>query len=168
CSALAAVVFLVLSVLDARLKQQSGLGVGDLPSFGSAHLLRQAFAHWWRPLFALSAGFGLGLGYLFLPLYGAAFYLSGIIAREAYAPRPGLLRRVLDMLALVPLAGAACDAASRALYFWMMTNGTSDSLAALAAEAGTAANIAFIIGLALFIAAFVSLLAKRKPSARGN
>lgn len=160
-SALAFAVFLILSALDARLKAQSGLGVRDLGDFGSAQPLRVALEHWWRPIFALSAGFGFGLGYLFLPLYGAAFYLSGIIAREAFAPRRGLPRRMLDMLALVPLVGAACDAASRALYVWMLTNGTSDSLAALAAEAGLAASIAFLIGLVLFIAAFVSVLGKR-------
>ena len=164
-SVLAAVVYLILWALDARLKAQSGLGVRDLVDFGSAQPLRVALEHWWRPIFALSAGFGLGLGYLFLPLYGAAFYLSGIIAREAFAPRPGLLRRALDMLALAPIVGAACDAASRTLYFWLLMKGASDSLAALAAEAGMAADIAFLIGLALFIAAFVSVLAKRKPGA---
>ena len=164
-SALAFAVFLVLAALDSGLKAQSGLGVRDLVGFGSAQPLRVVLEHWWRPIFALSAGFGLGLGYLFLPLYGAAFYLSGIIAREGYAPRPGLLRRALDMLALVPLVGALCDAASRALYFWMLMKGTSDFLATLAAEAGLAASIAFLIGLALFVAAFVSVLAKRKLAA---
>jgi hypothetical protein len=164
-SALAFVVFLVLSALDARLKAQSGLGVGDLAGLssgmGTAFALRMAFAHWLWPEFAASAGFGLGLGYLFLPLYSTAFYLSGIIAREAYAPRPGLRRRLLDVLALAPVVGALCDSAARALYFWMLTNGASDSLAALAAEVGLAASIAFLIGLALFTAAFVSVLGKR-------
>jgi hypothetical protein len=168
-SALAAALYLVLLALDAKLKAQSGLGIRDLSGFSAgfttAHSLSAAFAHWLWPGTAVSAGFGLGLGYLFLPLYGTAFYLSGIIAREAYAPRPGLPRRVLDMLALVPVLGALCDAAARALDFWMLTNGASDSLAALADQAGAAAAIAFIIGLVLFIAAFVSRLGRRKPDA---
>ena len=67
-SALAAALYLILLALDARLKAQSGLGVRDLSclsaGFANAHSLSTAFVHWLWPATAISAGFGLGLGYL--------------------------------------------------------------------------------------------------------
>jgi len=81
----------VLAGADFRLKALSGYGTGDLQGFSTAQQYRQAFLVW-PSLYAVRAGFNWGLDYLLMPLYAAAFFYSGIITREAFAPRPGRLR----------------------------------------------------------------------------
>ena len=74
--------------LDLRLKALSGFGTADLQGFSTAAQYRQAFLVW-PSRYAVRAGFNWGLDYLLMPLYAAAFFYSGILAREAFAPRPG-------------------------------------------------------------------------------
>src|SRR5471030_1526999 len=84
-SVLAGCVFAVLAWSDLRLKALSGFGTADLQGFSTAAEYRQAFLVW-PSLYAVRAGFNWGLDYLLMPLYAAAFFYSGIIAREAFAP----------------------------------------------------------------------------------
>jgi hypothetical protein len=166
-SAVAAVVFMVLALLDLRLKTLAGYGTADLQGL-AAPQLRVVFYTWSAAPNAAGAGFILGLDYLFMPLYATAFFYSGVITREAFAPRPGLLRRALALSAMVPLAGSLCDALENALQIWMFVSGTSDPLARLAATASEAKLLAFFIGLALFTAALVSRLAKPKKEPQSS
>jgi hypothetical protein len=93
-----------------------------------------------------------------MPLYAAAFFYSGILAREAFAPRPGQLRRILTLLSAVPIAGAVLDAIENALELGQMLSGPSDGLARIAFNVSNAKWIAVYVGLALFLGAVMARL----------
>jgi hypothetical protein len=158
---LAAIVFAVLAWSDLQLKSLSGYGTGDLEGFSTASQYRQVFMAW-PSLYAVRAGFNWGLDYLFMPLYAAALFYSGILTREAFAPRPGRARRILTLLATVPVAGAILNAAENALEFDMMLSGASDRLARIAFTISNAKWLAIYIGLALLLGAFLGLQLERQ------
>lgn len=149
---LAALAFAVLTWSDLRLKSLSGFGTSDLQGFSTADQYRQAFMAW-PARYAVRAGFNWGLDYLFMPLYAAAFFYSGILTREAFAPKPGRMRRILTLLAAVPVAGALLDAAENALQLTLMFSGLSDQLARIALAVSNAKWMAIYVGLALWLAA---------------
>jgi hypothetical protein len=72
------------------------------------------------------------------------------------------MRRILSALAIAPVAGALFDACENGLQIVMLTQGPSQVLATLAAEATMAKFAGVFIGLALSLAAVVGLFAKRK------
>lgn len=160
---LAMLVFAVLLWLDLRLKALSGFGTADLQTYSTAAEYRRAFMAW-PSLYAVRAGFDWGLDYLLMPLYGAAFFYSGILAREAFAPRPGRARRILTLLAAVPIAGALLDAGENALQFSMMLWGASDAMAGLAAALTHAKWMALSVGLILALGAVAGEVARRQKS----
>jgi hypothetical protein len=141
----AALVFAVLLALDLRLKALSGFGTADLQAYSTANQYRRAFMAW-PSMYAVRAGFDWGLDYLLMPLYAAAFFYSGILTREAFAPRPGRARRILTTLAAVPLAGALLDAGENGLQFSMMLWGATDSWAGVAAMLSHAKWAALLVG----------------------
>jgi len=151
-SVLAALVFAVLAWSDLRLKSLTGFGTADLQGFSTAEQYRQAFMAW-PARYAVRAGFNWGLDYLFMPLYAAAFFYSGILTREAFAPRPGRLRRILTIVAAVPVAGALLDAAENALQLTLMFSGLSDSLARIALSVSNAKWVAIYVGIGLWLGA---------------
>ena len=151
-SVLAALVFAVLAWSDLRLKSLTGFGTADLQGFSTAEQYRQAFMAW-PARYAARAGFNWGLDYLFMPLYAAAFFYSGILTREAFAPRPGRLRRILTIVAAVPVAGALLDAAENALQLTLMFSGLSDSLARIALSVSNAKWVAIYVGIGLWLGA---------------
>ena len=107
------IVFGILLAMDLRLKALAGVDTADIQSFSSAAQFRAAFWRPWSPEpYAARAGFNLGFDYLLMPLYALSFFYSGIIAAEAFAPRPGRLRRIILLAAMVPLAGAHCATAA--------------------------------------------------------
>jgi len=151
-SVLAALVFAVLAWSDLRLKSLSGFSTTDLQGFSTAGQYRQAFMAW--PAHdAVRAGFNWGLDYLLMPLYAAAFFYSGILCRETFAPGPGRRRRILTLLAAVPIAGAALDAAENALQLTLMFSGLSDPLARIALSVSNAKWMAIYAGVALWLGA---------------
>jgi hypothetical protein len=160
---LAIAAFGVLAYLDNRLRSATGYGTVDLQSVQTAMDFKRIFAAWIARQHSAAAGFSLGFDYLFMPLYGFAFFYSGIIAREAFAPKKGLVRRAMNYLALIPLAGALADAVENALEFSMMINGPTDDLAQLAFTATTAKMVCFYVGLALLIAAIAGFFRLRAP-----
>ena len=147
-----AIVFAVLAWMDFRLKSLSGFGTGDLQGFATAQDYRRAFLVW-PSLYAVRAGFNWGLDYLLMPLYAAAFFYSGILAREAFAPKPGRMRRILTLLAVVPVAGALLDAAENALQLTLMFSGLSDQLARIALAVSNAKWVAIYVGVVLWLGA---------------
>lgn len=151
-SDLAALVFAVLAWSDLRLKSLSGFGTADLQGFATADQYRQAFMVW-PSRYAARAGFDWGLDYLFMPLYAAAFFYSGILVREAFAPKPGRLRRILTILAAVPIAGAVLDAVENGLQITLMVSGLSDQLARIALSVSNAKGVAIYVGGALWLGA---------------
>jgi len=162
---LAIAAFAVLYSLDTGLKAATGAGTVDLQTAQTAMDYKRILAAWIARPHAATAGFSLGFDYLFMPLYGFAFYYSGIIAREAFAPSKGLARRFLNYLALVPLAGAVADAIENALEFSMVISGPTDGTAQLAFTASSAKMVCFYVGLVLLavaVAGFFKLRAPRK------
>ena len=149
---MAALVFAVLTWSDLRLKTLSGFGTSDLQGFSTADQYRQAFMAW-PGRYAVRAGFNWGLDYLLMPLYAAAFFYSGILAREAFAPKPGRMRRILTLLAVVPVAGALLDAAENALQLTLMLSSLSDQLARIALAVSNAKWVAIYVGIALWLGA---------------
>lgn len=158
---LAIAVFAVLWWLDVRLAALSGFGTADLQTFSTAAEYRHAFMAW-PSLYAVRAGFNWGIDYLLMPLYAAAFFYSGILAREAFAPRPGRARRILTLLAAVPIAGAILDAAENALQFSMMLWGATDTVAGLASTVTHAKWAALAVGVVLLLGAVMGQLAERR------
>ncbi|HET7086821.1 MAG TPA: hypothetical protein VFI23_18785 [Rhizomicrobium sp.] len=152
---LSAVVFAVLTWSDFRLKSLSGFGTADLQGFSTAQQYRQAFLVW-PSLYAVRAGFNWGLDYLLMPLYAAAFFYSGILTREAFAPRPGRLRRILTLLAAVPVAGAVLDGIENALELGMMLTRPTDELARIAFTFSNAKWMAVYVGVALWLGALLA------------
>jgi hypothetical protein len=151
-SVLAALVFAILAWSDLRLKSLSGFSTADLQGFSTAGQYRQAFMAW--PAHdAVRAGFNWGLDYLLMPLYAATFFYSGILTREAFAPGPGRARRILTLLAAVPIAGAALDAVENAVQLTLMLSGLSDQLARIALGVSNAKWMAIYIGVALWLGA---------------
>ena len=155
-------VWAVLAGLDLRLKAVSGVSTTDLQGFSSAAQYQAAFWAWSAQVFSLRAGFNLGFDYLFMPLYAASFFLSGIIVLDHFAPRPGRLRRLLVLAAMAPLAGALCDAAENALQLFMMLNGPSDTLARIAFAVSNAKTVALTIGGVLLLGALFVRFGPRK------
>ncbi|MDE1939239.1 MAG: hypothetical protein KGI68_09475 [Alphaproteobacteria bacterium] len=165
--AAAVAAFLVLNVADSYLRAKTGYGVADLQGVKTGWGIRVILDRWTSPPDAALAGFGLGADYLFMPLYAAALYYGAVEARERFAPRPGLMRRAMDILAAAPIAAALFDACENGLQLTMVLRGPSDLLAMLAAEATTAKFIGFYVGLALTILAILGLLVRpREKDAR--
>jgi hypothetical protein len=160
-SMLAAVVFAILAWSDFRLKSQSGFGTVDLQSYSTAQEYRRAFLVW-PSRYAVRAGFVWGLDYLLMPLYAAAFFFSGILTREAFAPRPGRARRLLTMLSAVPIAGAALDAVENALQYGMMLTSPTDDLARIAFAVSNAKWVALYVGLGLWLGAMLARQQERQ------
>ena len=161
---LAGLVFAVLAWSDFRLKTLSGFSVSDLQNFGTAAQYRWAFVHW-PSLYAVRAGFNWGLDYLLMPLYATSFFYSGILTREAFAPRPSRLRRILTLLAAVPIAGAVLDGIENALELNQMLSGTNEEIAHLAFSVSNAKWMAIYVGLILLAGAVMAQVAewRQKP-----
>jgi hypothetical protein len=164
-SAAAFAALMVLSLADTVLKAKSGYGAADLQNVPTAWGIRSIMDRWISPPDLALAGFGLGFDYLFMPLYGAALFFGAIAARERFAPKPGPVRRTLAALAIAPVIGALFDACENALQMIMLTNGPSQTLTTLAAEATAAKFAGIAIGLALTLAAVVGMFVKRKEEA---
>jgi len=160
---LAVVAFAVLVVADQKLKAATGFGTADLQGARNALDFKRIFAAWIARPHAAAAGFGLGFDYLFMPLYAMSFYFSAMLAREAFAPKRGLFRRVIDYLGFVPLIGALADAAENALEYSMLTGGADDSTANAAFIATNIKWTCVTVGLALLAAGIAGVVKLRRP-----
>ncbi len=160
---LAVVAFAILAITDHKLKMDTGFGTADLQSAQTAMDFKRIFAAWIARPHAAAAGFGLGFDYLFMPLYAMSFYFSAILAREAFAPKRGLARRVIDYLGFVPLLGALADAAENALEFSMLIGGADDATAHAAFLATSVKWVCIAVGLALLVAGIAGAIKLRRP-----
>lgn len=160
---LAVAVFAALVFQDQQLKIVSGFGTVDLQSAPDAMGYKLIFSAWIARPQAAAAGFCLGLDYLFMPLYAISFYLSAILAREAFFPKRGLLRRVIDYLGYLPFVGAIADATENALQFTMLASGATDSMAHAALMATNIKFTCFYVGLALLLGGIAGVIKLRWP-----
>jgi hypothetical protein len=163
---LAVAAFAVLALLDVRLRMLSQVGTADLQGYTQAWQYRAAAFAWSPIALAMRAGFALGFDYLFMPLYAASFFYSGIIAREAFAPRPSRLRRLLTLLAAVPIAGALLDGCENALELWILLGGASDPLPFIASTISGAKMVAVYVGLVLLAGAILAQVQERQKRKR--
>lgn len=167
----AAILFLILVLLDRGLSGQTSIGVFDLQNLSTAAQYQTAHNIWIRADVAMRVGFALGLDYLFMPLYAVALFCSGLVVQDCYMPKAALVRRVLAVATLVPLFGALLDALENALELYLlMPNHGSDMLAELAFRLSNAKMACFYVGLALLLAALFGLRMRRmqKKLARRN
>lgn len=155
--------FAVLAYYEAHLKAQTGFNMRDLQFAVTAYDFKRAFAAWIAREHAAIAGFSLGFDYLFMPLYALSFYFSAMLAREAFAPKRGLLRRVIDYLGFIPLLGAVADGIENALEFSMLSGGATDQMASLAHSATNIKTVCFGVGLLLLLAAIAGVIKLRRP-----
>jgi hypothetical protein len=160
---LAVAAFIVLAVLERRLRAATGFGTLDLQGAATAMDYKRAFAAWIAREHSATAGFSLGFDYLFMPLYAMSFYFSAILAREAFAPKRSLARRVIDYLGFLPLVGALADAVENALEFSMMTGGATDGSAYAAFVASNIKLTCFYVGLVLLLAGIAGAIKLRMP-----
>ncbi len=164
----AVAVFLVLNMLDTALKSRTGFGTADLQFAADSWGFRSILDHWQVPADMGSAGFLLGLDFLFIPLYGAALFFGAVAARELLAPQPGTKRRLIDALGMAPLLAAACDAVENVLEFSMLLHGPSDLPAALAHEVSLVKYVGLLVGIVLSLTAALALLAKRRRTRKAG
>jgi hypothetical protein len=157
-SAAAIAALVVLNFADTMLKSRTGYGTVDMQGVGTGWGIRVIADHWASPPDATLAGFGLGFDYLFMPLYGAALYFGSIVARERFAPKPGIRRRIMALLAMAPVVAALFDACENTLEIMMLTGTPTDALAGLALQATAAKYVGVLIGLLLSLTALVGLL----------
>ena len=155
---MAVAALVVLGVLDQRLKAATGFGVIDLQKMSDAMGYKRALAAWIAREHAVTAGFSLGFDYLFMPLYAISFYSSAMIAREAFTPKRGVWRRVVDYLGYVPFAGAIADATENALEYSMLTGGATDGTASAAFLASNIKWTCAYVGIALLLAAIAGVV----------
>ncbi|MEJ1969347.1 MAG: hypothetical protein WDN03_12055 [Rhizomicrobium sp.] len=160
---MAVAAFVVLAVLDRGLKAATGFGTIDLQGFGDAMGYKRALAAWIAREHAVTAGFCLGFDYLFMPLYAISFYFSAMLAREAFTPKKGTWRRVMDYLGFVPLAGAIADAAENALELSMLTGSGNDGTAQAAFLATNIKWTCVAVGLGLLAAAIAGVIKLSLP-----
>jgi hypothetical protein len=152
-SATAVAVLVVLNALDTLLKARTGFGTFDLQGVSTGWGVRVIVDRWTSPPDAALAGFGLGLDFLFMPLYAVALYCGGIIATDRFAPNPGHLHRIMTFLAAAPVAAALFDVCENGLELYMLVRSPTDTLAVFAAEATAAKFAGIAIGLALSVLA---------------
>jgi hypothetical protein len=157
----AAAVFALLFWWDQRLQALSGYGTADLQKFATAAQYNDAFRVW-PSRYAVRAGFAWGLDYLLMPLYAAAFFYSGILAREAFALRGSRLYRILTTLSAVPIAGALLDAVENGLQLFMMLSAPNDQLASIAFTVSSAKWMAVYVGFLLLAAALFARVMERR------
>ncbi len=162
-SILAIAAFAVLLWLDNRLKTETGYGTLDLQKAGTADAVNRILFTWRLQSQALLAGFNLGFDYLFMPLWGFAFYYGGLAARDAFAPR--WLLRIATLIAAIPLAGALLDMAENGMEAWMLVHGASDPFAGWAFTVSSVKNMTFGVGLVLWVLGLLGALFRRGAKA---
>lgn len=157
--------FALLVWMDTRLKTQTGFGSLDLQKAATAQDFNVVADRWLTRDHAAAAGFNLGFDYLFMPLWGFAFYYSGLLVRDWIAVKPGLLRRLLTLISAVPLAGFLCDMIENGLEAKMLIAGADDRTAQIAFLATNVKSTTFLVGLGLLVLALLSFMFKRNKPA---
>ncbi len=160
--------FAVLAVIDLKLKSETGFGTVDLQTVWTADGVSRIAGAWFARRHALMAGFNLGFDYLFMPLYGFAFFYGTVAARERFTPRAGTARRLMTIIAAVPLAGALFDMAENALETAMIVGQPTDRLAAIAYTATTAKLVCFYVGAFMSLVGVIGLFVRARKKAEAE
>jgi hypothetical protein len=158
---LATVVFAILCMLDQHLKCDSQRATVNLQWKWTPDEVQEVINYWknveGKDRHLLMAGFCLGFDFLFMPLYGFAFFYATLAVREAFVPRAGWFRLTITGAAAIPLIGAACDACENSIQMMMLLNGPTDPLARAAYFATLAKSVCLAFGLVMTLLALVGL-----------
>ena len=157
-------VWIVLAVLDTRLKSHTGFGTLDLQRASTALGMKTVFSAWIARPDAALAGFNLGFDFLFMPLYGFALFYGAIAAREAFAPKEGTLRRIMLFLAAAPLAAALFDVAENSLQLSMLLSTPTDAAASLSHSMTCAKWLCVIVGIVMAILGLAGRFRRKQVS----
>jgi len=144
-------VWIVLAIVDTRLKAHTGYGTLALQGVTTAQGVKAIASAWIARPDAVMAGFNLGFDFLFMPLYGFALFYGAIAAREAFAPKESTLRRIMLFLAAAPLAGALFDVAENSLQLSMLISTPTDEIASLSHAMTCAKWLCVIVGIVMAI-----------------
>lgn len=155
--------FAVLAVIDRKLKAATGYGTIDLQKVSTADGVELILVAWSTSRRAVLAGFNLGFDYLFMPLYGFALFYGALVARERFTPAPGIGRRIMAFLSVVPLAAMLLDAAENAIELKWVMQGASDHSALIGNTITNAKWLCIFVGLALSAVALIGRFVLRKP-----
>lgn len=161
----AVAVFAVLAYVDLKLKAETGFGTRELQMVWTAEGFARIQGAWFARPHALLAGFNLGFDYLFMPLYGFAFYYGTLAARHAFAPNPGTIHRLMTLAAAIPLAGAIFDCVENALEMSMVVGTPTDQIASISYGFTQAKMISFYIGAAFSLLGLIGLFVRKKTPA---
>lgn len=162
CFVAALLLFALFSALEAVLKARSGVGIADLHYAASGYGVRNVLDHWQNPRDMGLAGILLGFDGLFILVTTAALYFGALAAREVLAPEPGARRRLLDALTWLPLLAGIGDLTACSLHAFMMVQGASEVLTAIAWQGATVNAAGALVGVALSLAAALGLVFRRR------
>jgi hypothetical protein len=109
-ASLSVAMMVIFQVLDAPLQTPAApMGIVSLELAGSVPAVQEILASWDVPA-QLHATLGLGLDYLFMPIYSTAIGLGCIWAADILHRRGWLLSRLGQVLAWALWLAALCDA----------------------------------------------------------
>lgn len=157
---LSLVPFAVMGWLDAGVKAAAKYGVLDAQFAGTPQKMGEILGAWTAAGVMPTIGFSLGLDYLFMPLFGAAFFFAGLVAAEAYPKQRGLFR----LLAWAGPVAALLDALENAIHAGMVMGMTGPDAVAIQHPATLAKWALVAVGLVVSIVALTGL--RRLGSAR--
>ena len=150
---LSLVPFAVMGWLDSLAKAAAGYGVLDLQFAATEAKTRTILEAWSAAGVMPSIGFSLGLDYLFMALFGAAFFYAALVAREAYPT----LRRPLTLAVWAGPAAAVLDAVENAVHAGMVMGLCDPAQVALQYPVTLAKWALVVVGLVVSVIALTGL-----------
>ena len=151
--------FAIFRVLDKPL--QTDYAPSGIVSFELAGTPQNA-AHMvltWSPQAVIHAAFGLGIDYLFMPVYAFALAFSTLLAAGRHS---GWFRSLGALAGYGAFAAALFDAVENYALFQVILGAFDSSFPAIAAFSATVKFLLLFFGL--FYAVVGGLIPKRKPS----
>jgi hypothetical protein len=145
--------FGVMGWLDSIVKGAAKFGVLDLQFAGTAEKAGEILGAWTAAGVVPHVAFSLGLDYLFMVLFGAAFFYAALVAREAWPS----LRGPLTLAAWAGPAAALLDALENAVHAGMVMGLCSPECVSLQYPVTLAKWALVVVGLLVSLLALAGL-----------
>lgn len=152
-AALSLVPFAVMGWLDSIVKGVATYGVLDLQFAGTQARSGEILGAWTAAGVMPHIGFSLGLDYLFMALFGAAFFYAALVARDAFPN----LRGPLTLAAWAGPLAALLDALENAIHAGMVMGMTAPSAVAIQYPVTLAKWALVVVGLLVSLLALTGL-----------
>ena len=150
---LSLVPFAVMGWLDSIVKGVAEVGILDLQFAGTAEKTAEILGAWTAAGVVPHVAFSLGLDYLFMVLFGAAFFYAALVAREAYPS----LRGPLTLAAWAGPAAALLDALENAIHTGMVLGLCDPECVAIQYPVTLAKWALVVVGLVVSVIALTGL-----------